>query len=141
MFEIIPGPGRREGPWRRGAPLLARFWLVFFYTAAGYAKLTEPPHLLTILLSWPAWTDSSVVRLIGGLEALMGIGLLLATAGLRLVTHVCGAVLLAHALSMAVVHALVGDTGLVLLNITLVFAALALLGALADEGDLPSPPR
>jgi hypothetical protein len=103
-----------------------------FYVAAGYAKVSEPRHLLIILLGWPEKVDHSVLLVTGMLEIVLALGLLapaLSWRVFRSAAQVCAGGLLINALIMGVLHLWLRDPVLVGVNLALaLFAALVMLG-------------
>lgn len=128
----LPSGPRRKNPWR--GPLLwtLQGWLAMFYVAAGYAKVSEPRHLLIILLGWPEKVDHSVLLVTGMLEIVLALGLLapaLSWRVFRSAAQVCAGGLLINALIMGVLHLWLRDPVLVGVNLALaLFAALVMLG-------------
>lgn len=48
-------------------------WLIMFYVAAGYAKLSEPMTNLVFLMGWPQKVSETFVRGLGAAEIVLGL--------------------------------------------------------------------
>ncbi|MFC7379171.1 DoxX family protein [Brevundimonas sp. GCM10030266] len=107
-------------------------WLAQFYLFAGYTKLTEEPHLLELLLTWPSRVDAAVVQAAGWLEIGLAVGVLsplLSWTRFRPVLQVAAALLMINALGMAIFHGLEGQVYITVVNLLLsVIAGLVLVG-------------
>lgn len=76
-----PAPGGGRSKTERHDRLRAHYrrlilwtlqaWLTMFYLGAGYAKLTQPMDLLTVLMTWPGLVDPVTVRLLGALDIIL----------------------------------------------------------------------
>ncbi|MFC0633007.1 DoxX family protein [Brevundimonas balnearis] len=76
-------------------------WLAMFFTAAGYAKLTEPMANLEALLGWAEGAPAWLVRGTGGLEIVVGLLVLAPLASWKLGrTPMLAAAAMAAALSL-----------------------------------------
>ncbi|MEN5362759.1 DoxX family protein [Brevundimonas intermedia] len=130
-----PGPQiplRRPSPWRHPLLWTLQGWLAMFYLAAGYAKVTETEANLNALLTWPVWVDPAVVIVIGVLEIALALGVLMPLLSWRLYRRLslaCAGGILVEAVVMGILHLILFDPGLALINAVLaVFAALVLKG-------------
>ncbi|MBX3477114.1 MAG: DoxX family protein [Brevundimonas sp.] len=107
-------------------------WLVMFFVAAGYAKLTESMSSLAALMVWPAVADEGFVRGVGAVEIVLALALLAPLVSWRVgrPALMIGAVgLLVLETVMAGVHALGGDWGLAAVNLVLMaLTAVVLMG-------------
>lgn len=107
-------------------------WLAMFFLAAGYAKMTESMTNLVTLMHWPAEVGETVVRMLGGVEVGLAIGLLAPLISWRLgrpVLLIAAAGLLGLTVFMLGLHALRMDWGLAAVNLILAgLTATVLLG-------------
>lgn len=102
-------------------------WLAMFYIGAGYAKLTQPHDILSLLMTWPARTTLDLVHALGWIEIGLAVGLLtplISWPRFRLVMIVAAGGLLADASSMLWYHMLEGHGFLAAVNGTLAIMAL-----------------
>lgn len=100
-------------------------WLAMFFIAAGYAKLTESMTNLIALMHWPVLTGESLVRILGGIEIGLAVGLLAPLVSWRLgrpVLLIAAAGLLALQFVMLGLHGLRLEWSLAAVN--LILAAL-----------------
>lgn len=126
-FASIQRPARRPSrAWAAYAnPMLwtLQGWLAMFFIAAAYTKLTQPEHLLAILLPWTAWAPVALVKTIGWAEFVLGLGVLAPLISWRLgrpIMMISAAGLTASALVMMVLHAAAFEPGLAITNLALV---------------------
>lgn len=118
--------------YRHLALWVLQSWLAMFYIAAGYAKLTQPQEMLAVLMVWPADAGQTTVRLIGGVELALAVGMVSPLLSWRLFLRlmlIAGLGLTAEATLMAIYHAASQHPGLALVN-----AALALMGGMVIRG-------
>lgn len=97
-------------------------WLAMFFIAAGYAKLTEPIDLLTILLGWPNAGMSALLHQIGAVEVALGVAMIspvISWKAGRLPLLVASLGIFSLAVVMSVVHGARGEFGFALLNLLL----------------------
>lgn len=97
-----------------------------FYAAAGFAKLTEPPSNLHVLIPWSVLVDGSLVSISGWLEILWSAGLLSPLLSERTFTPLmrsCAMAILIWAACFAAIHTWLLQPGLTAVN--LVLAGLA----------------
>ncbi|MGH7018911.1 MAG: DoxX family protein [Brevundimonas sp.] len=122
---------RRRNAWRNPLLWMLQGWLAMFYLAAGYAKLTEPSHLLELLLTWPAWVRREFVVGIGLAETGLAIGVLAPALSWRLhpVLLASSGAIFFLAGTMSGLHLILGDAGLAGINaVLMIIAALLLYG-------------
>jgi hypothetical protein len=97
-------------------------WLTMFFVAAGYAKMTEPMTNLVTLMHWPAASGETLVRMLGGVEVGLAVGLLAPLISWRLgrpVLLIAAAGLLGLTVVMLGLHALRLEWGLAAVNLIL----------------------
>jgi hypothetical protein len=105
-------------------------WLVMFFVAAGYAKLTESMSSLAALMSWPAGADEGFVRGVGAVEIVLALTLLAPLVSWRVgrpVLMIGATGLLVLETVMTGVHALGGDWGLAAVNLVLLALTVIVL--------------
>lgn len=105
-------------------------WISMFYIAAGYAKLTEPQELLSVLMTWPGQFDIGWVRLAGWTELSLAILLLtplLSWTWFRVPMLAASTALLAISSVMTIYHGLALDVGLSLVNGALLATCLSVI--------------
>lgn len=118
---------KRARHYRHMIVWVTQSWLAMFYLASGYAKITEPHEMLTLLMTWPGEFDLAVVRAIGWTEAGLAIGLvapLLSWPAFRIPLLMSAAALMLNASIMAGYHAVQKDLVLTLVNGFLVALAI-----------------
>lgn len=102
-------------------------WIAMFFTAAGYAKLTESMANLTALMTWPQWAGEALTRSVGGVELLLGLAMLAPLISWRIgrpVVIAAAAVLVVWQGLMLGFHAWRLDIGLGVLNLALLAITL-----------------
>lgn len=130
---------RRNSIWRAYRnPLLwtLQGWIAMFYGAAGYAKLTEEPDLISFMLKWPRYADPAAVRLIGVAEIAIALGVLFPLFSWRLGAPVLMMslwLLGLEALAMAAFHAIIGDILFAGVNVFLFLLCFVTLGGRMSE--------
>lgn len=128
----MPASSRATQIYRHLGLWVLQGWLAMFFTAAAFAKLSQPHDLLTYMMQWPARVDPQMVRLVGVMELSLAAGLLAPVLSWRLfgpVLLACTVMLLAEALAMGAYHLLMGHWTLAAVNAALAgFAALVLIG-------------
>lgn len=132
MLTPPAGSRRLSRLYRHLALWVLQSWLAMFYIAAGYAKLTQPHEMLTVLMIWPAEASQRTVQLIGWVELALAVGMVSPLISWRLFLRVMligGLGLTAEATLMAIYHAANQHLGLALIN-----AALALTGGMVIGG-------
>lgn len=111
-------------------------WLAMFFTAAGYAKLTQPMDVLTMMLLWPAFAPANLVRGLGVAEIVLAAMVLAPLVSWRigrcfLVAAAGG--LLALETVMLGVHLTGGAFGLAAVNTVLIGITVPVLWMRARE--------
>jgi hypothetical protein len=101
-----------------------------FFIAAGYAKLTEPMTNLITLMGWPAVAPENMVRGLGVVELILGLGVLSPLVSWRifrpvLLTSTVGLIVLEA--TMLTIHALSRDAGLAVVNLLLLAITVPVL--------------
>lgn len=104
--------------------------LALFFFMAGWAKLTEPLHLLSLLMAWPGHTSPSVVYVIGAAEMALATAVaapLLRDWRGRLCALRAAIMLSASATAMMIYHVVRNDHGLATTNLMLVLIGVAIV--------------
>lgn len=129
MYALQP-MSRLNATYRNLTAWTFQSWLAMFFIAAAFAKLTEPATNLDILLGWNRYVDPDVVRWIGNAELVLGLGVLAPLFSWRWggpIMVAALAIVIAAAIVMAIVHGLMLDPGLVVVNVILASLAIATL--------------
>ena len=108
--------------WKRAVLWTLQGWLAMFYSAAGFAKLTEPQSNLHILIPWSTFVDRSLVSAAGWLEILWSAGMLLPLFSSMMFTpvmRVCAMAIFGWSVCFALIHALLSQPGLIAVNVIL----------------------
>lgn len=105
-------------------------WLAMFFSAAGYAKLTESMTNLVTLMTWPALVGESLVRGLGIAEIALAMGLLVPLISWKvgrpiLMTSAIGLAILQTV--MLIVHAMGMNIGLAVTNAVLLGLTVSVL--------------
>lgn len=105
--------------------------LAVMFVAAGITKATQPIEKLAAKMGWVEDYSPAMVRLIGVLEVLGGVGLILpaATGIAPILTPLAAAGLAVIMIPAAVVHVRRGETSLVPVNVVL-FALAAFVAVM-----------
>lgn len=111
-------------------------WLAMFFTAAGYAKLTQPMDTLVLMLHWPALAVPNLVRGLGVAEVVLAFMVLAPLVSWKigrcfLVAAAAG--LLALEVAMLGVHLAGGSLGLAAVNAVLIGITVPVLWMRARE--------
>lgn len=127
---LTPGRARTRSTYRNVALWTLQGWIAMFFIAAGYAKLTEPMTNLIALLGWPAVAAENMVRGLGVVELVLGLGVLTPLISWRmfrpiLLTSAFGLGVLQAA--MLAIHAMSGDAGLAVVNLLLLSITVPVL--------------
>lgn len=120
---LSPARSRLNASYRNLTLWTLQGWIAMFFTAAGYAKVTEPMANLVDLMRWPAFAPENLVRGLGAAEILLAILILAPLVSWKhgrplLVVAASGLVTLECA--MLVLHALGQDAGLAVMNLILI---------------------
>ncbi len=105
-------------------------WLAMVFIGAAYAKLTQPPELLEIMLGWPKAVDMRFVWAVGAIELGLGLGLLAPALSWRLFGPLMTVAALSAAgagAGMAIVHIVRHEAGFAALNIAITTAAITVV--------------
>lgn len=127
QWSADPGPQRFSTPaaprlnptYRHLGLWVLQGWLTMFFIGAAIAKLGQPHDMLVHLMQWPTHFDLQAVRLLGGLELALAVGLttpLLSWRLFRPLMLTCTAVVLIETLVMGGYHLVKGHFGLAAIN-------------------------
>jgi hypothetical protein len=127
---LTTGRARTRSTYRNVALWTFQGWLAMFFIAAGYAKLTEPMTNLITLMGWPAVAPENMVRGLGVVELILGLGVLSPLVSWRifrpvLLTSTVGLIVLEA--TMLTIHALSRDAGLAVVNLLLLAITVPVL--------------
>ena len=78
-----PREARLRAIWLNAMLWTLQGWLAMFFAGAAIAKLTAPAAHLDILLGWSEWVQMDVVRVLGGIDALLAATMLAPLFGWR----------------------------------------------------------
>lgn len=108
------------------ALLIAQILLGLMFGMAGVMKLTQPREKLVTMLGWVNDFSQPVVKLIGALEALAGVGLILPslTGILPILTPLAASGLVIIMLGAAYTHLRRGEQPMIIINLVLLAIAL-----------------
>lgn len=93
--------------------------IAMFYIGAGYAKLTQPHDMLSLLMTWPARVTLDLVHTLGWIEISLAVGLLtplLSWSRFRIVLIAAAGGLMLDASAMLLFHATQGQLLLSAIN-------------------------
>lgn len=127
-----PATERLFGFYRHLALWVLQGWLAMFYFGAGYAKVTQSPEKLALMMQWPAEVYPAFVHQVGWAEIGAAVGMLVPLAPwrrLRWVLLAAAVGLAADAATMTVYHGVAGPPLLSALN-----GALFLMAGLVVAG-------
>lgn len=105
---------------------IAQILLGLMFGMAGVMKLTQPREKLVTMLGWVNDFSQPVVKLIGALEALAGVGLILPslTGILPILTPLAASGLVIIMLGAAYTHLRRGEQPMIIINLVLLAIAL-----------------
>lgn len=124
------GQARQAALYRHLLLWVLQTWLALSYAGAGYAKLSQPQELLSLLMTWPGQVDVAQLHAIGWAEIALAaciVAPLISWRIFRPVLMVGALGVLIDAAFMTVFHALQRGPGLALLNGLIVLMALAVI--------------
>lgn len=127
---LTPARSRLFASYRNLTLWTLQGWLAMFFTAAGYAKLTEPMANLIQLMRWPALVPANMVRGLGVAEIVLALLLLAPVVSWKhgrplMLTAAAG--LLALETIMLAVHALGLEAGPAVTNAILIAMTVPVL--------------
>lgn len=133
---LTPARSRLFASYRNLTLWTLQGWLAMFFTAAGYAKLTEPMANLIQLMRWPALVPGNMVRGLGVAEIVLALLLLAPVVSWKhgrplMLTAAAG--LLALETIMLAVHALGLEAGPAVTNAILIAMTVPVLWFRARE--------
>lgn len=133
---LTPARSRLFASYRNLTLWTLQGWLAMFFTAAGYAKLTEPMANLIQLMRWPALVPANMVRGLGVAEIVLALLLLAPVVSWKhgrplMLTAAAG--LLALETIMLAVHALGLEAGPAVTNAILIAMTVPVLWFRARE--------
>jgi len=133
---LTPRASRLSESYRNLTLWTLQGWLAMFFTAAGYAKLSEPMDNLVELMRWPAFAPENLVRGLGVAELALAALILAPLFSWRLgrlpmLTAAAGLALLEAA--MLALHAVGLDWSLAATNLFLLAITVPVLIGRARE--------
>ena len=133
---LSPARSRLNASYRNLTLWTLQGWIAMFFTAAGYAKLSEPMANLVELMRWPALVSENMVRGLGVAEIVLAVLMLAPLVswkhGRPLLVMAAGGLLALETVMLAI-HAVGLQSGLALTNLVLIAMTAPVLWYRARE--------